>query len=187
MNNISFIGQNSHQGGVLAAKLMNLLIDDASHILIVRRKRKVNNHNAIENRVKGFLKFFEELNPNKLIHQIKINENSENENHNLTKTLLKNHLIKGIFVPSSIVNIVASYIKEFDLKDIKLIGYDLNSYSAEYIKDDIIDFLITQKPYDQGYKGVKVLADYLLLDKKPKTIYYSPIEIVTKENIDFYM
>lgn len=186
MNNISFIGQNSYQGGLLAAKLMSLITEKTSHLLIVRRKRKVNNHNAIEDRIKGFTDFVKKAHPDRTICQIRLKENNRNENDALTKVLLKDHLIKGIFVPSSFVNIVAKYLIKFDLKEIKLIGYDINNENTKYVKNETISFLITQKPFEQGYSGIKLLADYLLQGKKPKTIHYSPIEIITKENIDYY-
>ena len=186
MHNISFIGQNSYQGGVLAGKLMGLLIDETAQILIARKERKINNHNAIENRIKGFRDYFSENKSNSTIHQIEISGNDTRELDNLTKTLLKNHLIKGIFVPSSFVNTIAKYIRDFELQDIKLIGFDFNKESTTYLQKDIINFLITQKPFDQGYRGIKVLADYLLFDKKPEAFYYAPLKIITKENVDYY-
>ncbi len=188
LKNISFIGQNSYQGGLLAGKLMNLLVENTSEILIVKKKREMDNHSAIYYRVSGFKDYYKQNKHTVKIHQIEILSKNKNllKSNYLTKTLLKNHKIKGIFVPSSFVNIVANYLNEYELNEIKLIGYDINKTSETFVKNERINFLITQKPFEQGYKGIKVLADYLLLGKEPKLIYYSPIEIITKENIDFY-
>jgi len=184
LDNISFIGQDSYQGGAMGAKLMSLFIRDSFQVLIVRKKRKINNHYAIKNRIEGFIGFLKNTKKDIIINQLEIDDNDEK--HILIKTLRKTPLIKGVFVPSSFVNIVANYLNDNNLKDINLIGYDINEESSAHVKNGIIDFLITQKSHDQGYKGVKILADYLLLNKIPEAVYNSPIEIITKENIDYY-
>jgi LacI family transcriptional regulator len=68
-----------------------------------------------------------------------------------------------------------------------MIGYDLLENNIQYLKKGTIDFLISQKPASQGYKGVMNLFNTLVLKQPlpPKTPM--PIDLITKENVDFYL
>lgn len=44
---------------------------------------------------------------------------------------------------------------------ITMVGFDLLSATAGYIKDGVQSFTISQNPSEQGYQAVKVLADFL--------------------------
>ena len=48
-----------------------------------------------------------------------------------------------------------------------------------------ITFLISQKSFNQGYESVIYMSDFLLKNITPKKYIYSPIEIITKENLEF--
>lgn len=73
-----------------------------------------------------------------------------------------------------------------DIKDTLVIGYDLIPDNIKYLESGIISFLIGQRPEEQAYKAIKSLFDYTVLNKEIKKLNYSPIDIITKENIGFY-
>jgi LacI family transcriptional regulator len=72
------------------------------------------------------------------------------------------------------------------MKNILLIGYDFLQENIEYLKNDVIDFLICQKPQEQGYRGIMALYQNLVLDVAVEKSYFMPIDIITKENYIFY-
>ena len=45
--------------------------------------------------------------------------------------------------------------------------------------------MISQKSFNQGLKSVKIMADYLIQNIVPQEKIYSPLEIITKENLEF--
>ena len=49
-----------------------------------------------------------------------------------------------------------------------------------------IDFLICQKPERQGFVAANLLFDHLVKKEKVNRENYTPIDIITKENIDYY-
>ena len=49
-----------------------------------------------------------------------------------------------------------------------------------------ISFLIAQHAYMQGYYCVDTLFRAIVLKKKVTTVNYMPIELLMKENVDFY-
>ena len=65
-------------------------------------------------------------------------------------------------------------------------GYDMVAKNAECIKKGSISFLIAQHAYQQGYSCVDALFRTIVLKKKVQPVNYMPIELIMKENIDFY-
>jgi LacI family transcriptional regulator len=104
----------------------------------------------------------------------------DSEYNTLSKDMFKD--INSIFVPNSRVYIVAKFIKENNLKGIRVVGYDLLKNNLEYLNEGKIDFLINQKPEDQGYLGISHLYKKLVLKEEIKITNYIPLEIIVKEN-----
>ncbi|MEE9364440.1 MAG: substrate-binding domain-containing protein [Cellulophaga sp.] len=183
--NIAFIGQNSYQSGFLSGKILNLIMAEEEEVLLIKSRKSIDSHHAIDARVKGFLDYFKGKNSIRSIHFLNI------ENFDITESIkcitkeLENNQIKGIFVPSSYVYKVAEILQKTNLNSVKLLGYDVHSENTKYLKKETIDFLIDQEPFEQGYTGIKILFEYLLFQEIPKKIYNSPINIITAENLDF--
>jgi len=188
--NISFIGQNSYQSGFLSAKILKLILSDKDDILIIRFRKNIDHHESIQSRVNGFMDYFKSKDPSRIIRSLNLKSSATSEielnlSKNLNNELINDPLIKGIFVPSSYAHMAAQFIEGSEWKDIKLIGYDVHEKNIKYLKNESIDFLIDQEPFEQGYKGVEIIFEKLFFNKTPKKIYNSPINIVTKENVDY--
>ena len=67
-----------------------------------------------------------------------------------------------------------------------LVGYDLLFNNVELLKSGYVTHLIGQRPGLQGYCGVKALTDHIVFKKSRQKVKYMPIDILIKENIDFY-
>jgi LacI family transcriptional regulator len=68
----------------------------------------------------------------------------------------------------------------------KIVGYDLIPQNVKLLKEGKIDFLICQKPEVQGFQAIHLLFDFLVKKEKIKKENYTSIDLITKENIDFY-
>lgn len=93
----------------------------------------------------------------------------------------------SIFITGSKSYLIALYLEEKSLKSINLIGYDLLDMNVKYLKSDITKFLIGQRPEEQTYKGIKKLFEFLSLNKVPERLEYLPVDVVTSENVDFFL
>ncbi len=185
---VSFIGQDSKQSGYLAAKLMSLGYQTGSEILVVNISKQIANHRHILKRNKGFEDYYTDNPEIKVkIHTVNIENTSQNfVNQTLDDAFQRFVNINGIFVPSSRVYKVASYL--FKRKSsIRLIGYDLTEENIPFLENGTIDFLISQKPVEQGYQGIMALLSHLVLKKELKKSIYLPIDIITKENLNYYL
>lgn len=185
--NLSFIGQDSFNGGYLCGKMLDISIEPTQHLAIILSKNNIDNHRAIESRVEGFLNFFKQKGTEENIKKIYVERFNLTEVRKvLTNELIKDNLIKGLFIPSSASFIVAKFLDSVDLSNIHTVGFDAHQYNLEYLKKGTIDFVIDQNPFEQGYMGVKILFEYLLLKKSPEPKYNSPMIIVTKENLEYF-
>lgn len=189
LNNICFIGQNSFQSGYLAGKLFNWVLPDFSEILIIKIRRDVENNTSVNNRIKGFNSYFTKSLKEISTHSITIDIDKIKKKDVLNSILIeyfdKNPKTKGIFIPSSKSHYIAESIIEINRKDIEIGGFDTTTKNIEFLKNDTIDFIISQKPHQQGYDGVKKLFNYLINKKKLQKKYYLPIEVVFKENVSY--
>lgn len=188
-NNIAYVGQDSYTAGYIAGKLMKFNIPDASEILIIQSRYNITKNNAVSNRIEGFNNYFLKNNINYKVQTLKI-ENLKNSLE--TKGIINDYLnthpqIKGIFVPSSRIYIVVDCIEDSLLKNIELIGFDNTPQNTQCLLNDSVSFLISQKPFDQGYEAVRILSDFLIHNKIPNTKTHLPIDILIKENVKYNM
>ena len=164
---------------------MHLCLPEASAFLIIQSRDNVSDNNAISKRITGFDNYF-------ILNSIKVELLSlkiEDLNNSIDSKLqidsfLKLHSgIKGVFIPSSRISTIANCLSEDDLQKLKLIGFDNTPQNIECLKNDTVSFLISQKPFEQGYESVRIMADFLLKNKIPESKMYLPIDILTKENV----
>jgi LacI family transcriptional regulator len=73
------------------------------------------------------------------------------------------------------------------LKQTRLIGYDLLKANVDYLRKGIVTFLLAQRPEEQGYQGIITLFNHLAFKKEFNRVQYVPIDILTRENIDYYI
>lgn len=81
---------------------------------------------------------------------------------------------------------MAGYLQETGHHLEGLVGYDLLPKNVEYLKSGEVNYLIGQRPGLQGYCGVKALCDHVVFKRPVTGVKYMPIDILMKENINFY-
>lgn len=188
LNYLSYIGQDAIQSGYLAGKLMSLGFPADGEILVVNISRQIVNHRHIQKRNSGFENYYHD-HPELNVHINTINiENTDQDyiNRSLDKVFSSTGNIHGIFVPTSRVFKVAVYLNARK-KKVRLIGYDLIEENIPFLENETIDFLISQKPVDQGYYGIMALVNHLVLKKENRKNMFLPIDIITKENLNYYL
>ncbi len=186
---VAFVGQDSLQSGMVAARLMKYGSGSDGEILIINFIRDEGNQDHILKREEGFRKYYGELKTGTpVLRQLNIVETAGLDGREILRDaiLSPGTRVKGIFVTNSRVFRVARFLEENNAGDIILIGYDLLDENKHFLKNSTIDFLISQKPREQGYKSIMTLYHHLVLKKKVERNQYLPIDIITKENLEHY-
>jgi LacI family transcriptional regulator len=184
-NTKNFVGQDLFKSGRIAASLLKMLISKNSTIAIIHIDEDFNNATFMQEKEKGFRNYFSDA--KKGDYKIETYNLKQNNLNDKLEILFKTSLnVEGIFVTTSRVYKVAKFIKNKNLKNIKLIGYDLLDKNINYLNDDIINFLIHQNPKKQVYLGLTYLVEYFLFNKEIPKKSLLPIDIITSENIETY-
>ncbi|SHN14728.1 transcriptional regulator, LacI family [Cyclobacterium lianum] len=183
---LSYIGPPLFESGFLGARLCVLGMHRSDKVLFVTISREGSSYNY--SRIEAGFKFF--FFENDLHHEmIKLDIEDTERNSvfsNLEKAFSKYPDIEAIFVTNSRVFSVAQFLELKNYSKIHLVGYDFSQENQKYLKKGMINFLICHKPEEQGYKGLMSLYHHLALKLKVDQTYYMPIDIVTRENQDFY-
>jgi LacI family transcriptional regulator len=186
---LAYIGENTFQSGRVAGQLIDMVTPEKADILIVTIARNIRNVHHLTSRTEGFLSYFSKSGKNngrKIILNIP-DHSSDIVKKAIDDSLLANPGISSIFITGSRSHLIALCLENKRSKSIDLIGYDLLDSNVRYLKSGTTRFLIGQRPEEQTYKGIKKLFEYLSLHKIPDKIEYLPVDIVTSENVDFFL
>ncbi|MBC8006081.1 MAG: substrate-binding domain-containing protein [Verrucomicrobia bacterium] len=186
---LSYIGQDSFQSGTLAAKLLSYSIPENASILILHFAKGMDNLNHLVQREKGFYEYFKTHDPQSKRKLITLEIEDPRDPSfwgKMDEVMNTQEAVKGIFVTNSQVYHIAKYIEQTGRKGIRIIGHDLLKENIDYLKEGIVDFLICQRPEEQGYNSVYTLFDHVIQKKPVKTDNFTSIDIITKENVDYY-
>ncbi|MBO0590211.1 substrate-binding domain-containing protein [Cellulophaga sp. E16_2] len=186
-NNSSFIGQDSYMSGFLAGKLMQLSLKESNTIAVMQTRINLDNNHAIYNRIKGFEAYF--TSHNIQVNLINVNiidlDNVIELKDKLATMFAHNPDIQGVFVPNSRIFTFVAAIDLLKIKRMVLIGFDGTDKNVVCLEDENVAFLISQQPFKEGYEAIKMMVDFLIDKKELDARVYSPIEILTKENVRF--
>ncbi|TKB99192.1 LacI family DNA-binding transcriptional regulator [Pedobacter cryophilus] len=185
-NSLCYIGPNLYQSGYLAGHLISYLISEKQKILLVNISKEIDPHHHLLRKEEGFRAYFNVNHKENDLIKIDIKETDYLSVKQKIAEVLTQTSIDIIFVTNSRVSSVARYLEETGQSHIKLIGYDFLEENINYLKKNVIDFLICQKPQEQGYKGIMALYNFLVNSSAVDKQNYMPIDIITKENYKFY-
>jgi LacI family transcriptional regulator len=185
---LSFIGQDSHAGGRLAGRLMNLLTagqgSTAEAVLLMPDAD--NEH--LRQRASGFIELFQGSTRSLRI-AVESNHDLPALHAALGAAITPN--TAALYVIDASAHYSAEYLRlragsdGFKRQRPSLIGYDLVPENRLCLEAGEIDFLLTQRPDEQGYHGVNRLFRKLILDENPPDCIFTPIDIVTRENVAY--
>lgn len=95
--------------------------------------------------------------------------------------------IGGAVVFNTCAYIISDFMKRNNIKNVKLIGFDINTRNVNALKEGYISHLIAERPEYQGYMAIKAILEYLIYNKKPEVYNYTPIDIIINETVDFIL
>ena len=186
---LAFFGQDSHQSGYFAARMLMLLAGEEAHEIVIFRKinEGIVGSNQQERREIGFREYMKTYHPSCRIWELDLHAKRDSEDNLMMDSFFREHptLRNGITFNSK-AYIIGEYLHKQQMSDFHLMGYDLLQRNVECLKQGSIFFLIAQQPLLQGFNAIKTLCDYLIFKKEVPRDNFMPIDLLTKENIAFY-
>ena len=182
-----YIGQDSFQSGMLAGKLIKPSLSPHDKVLIIHIEKHHQSARHLKEKEKGFNAYFE---------QVGFPVDSESlifEDHSLDTVVNKLNPFfnqsappKGLFVTNSRSHLVAAALDHFGASCC-LVGFDLIEKNVAFLRQDKIRYLINQNPELQGFYAIINLVNKHIFKKRIEPKMYLPIDIVVKENVQYYL
>ena len=185
-----YLGQDSYQSGVLAAKLLDFGVEKGDAVMILHLEKGVYNSQHLVEKEEGFLQYFK----NHTIRNIQVVKTGFEDpaKQNAFKQFIWLQLksypnLKGFFVTTSKLHHLAKALDSLKVEGLKLVGFDLIEENLHYLNQGKIDFLINQNPLKQGYLGIVNIFKHLVHKKNVEAVQHLPLDVVMMENLDYYL
>jgi LacI family transcriptional regulator len=186
---LAFYGQDSFQSGYFAARMLMLIASREKEIMIMKQLK--NGHVGSKqqsNRETGFRHYMRDHFPEITITELNLPLGEKKELFNeLLETFFAEHPnVHHCITFNSKAHLVGEFLLRTNRRNIQIMGYDMVPKNAECVRQGSISFLIAQHAYMQGYDCVETLFQAIVLKKEVTPVNYMPIELLVKENIEFY-
>ncbi len=186
---LSFYGQDSFSSGYFAGKMLMYLAANEKKIMLMKQMKDGNVvSKQQENRETGFRHYMRDHYPDVEIVDLDLPLDVKREKYDgtLEKFFKENPEVHHCITFNSKAHLVGEFLQKTNRRNIQIMGYDMVKKNAECIRQGSISFLIAQHGYMQGFACVEALFEAIVLKKEVQPINYMPIELLSKENVDFY-
>ena len=186
---LSFFGQDSFSSGYFAARMLMMMAPREKEIMLMKQMRNGNvASKQQENRETGFRHYMRDHFPSVAIHEVNLSLDEKRERYdNILERFFKAHpQVHHCITFNSKAHLVGEFLQRTNRRDIQIMGYDMVPKNADCVRQGSISFLIAQHGYMQGYSCIETLFNAIVLKKVVEPVNYMPIELLTKENIDYY-
>lgn len=186
---LSFYGQDSFSSGYFAAKMLMLIALHEKEIMLMKitKDGKVISKQQA-NREVGFRHYMLDHFPNIEIIDLELPIEGTKKQYNviLEEFFTTHPQLHHCITLGSKAHIAGEFLLRTNRRNIQIMGYDMVGKNAECLRQGSISFLIAQHAYQQGFSCIDALFRAIVLKKKVQPVNYMPIELLTKENVEFY-
>lgn len=186
---LAFFGQDSFSSGYFAARMLMLIASKEKEILLL----KITKNGRVlskqqDNREVGFRHYMHDHFPHVKIISLELPIGCSRQLYDkmLEEFFVENPDIHHCITLGSKAHIMGDFLLRTNRRDVQIMGYDMVGKNAECLRQGSISFLIAQHAYQQGYSCIDTLFKAIVLKKKVHPVNYMPIELLSKENVDFY-
>ena len=185
---LAYFGTSSFDAGVVAARLLADRIPlDADIVVGSIIHRGEGGSNQGRYREMGFRDYLSKAGFRGRLLGASLRLDDEAYNRRVLDELLAaNPRTAGAVTFNSTCYILANYLRAAARTQVRLVGYDVIRRNREMLEAGIITALVAQRPAAQGYHGVMALCDRLVGGWHGVGDNLMPIDIVLKENVQFY-
>ena len=186
---LAFFGQDSFQSGYFAARMLMMIAHDEEEIMMMKQLKDGHiGSKQQNNRETGFRHYMHDHFPQIKITEVNLPlEDSREEYAYILETFFTKHPhVHHCITFNSKAHLVGEFLLRTNRRNVQIMGYDMVPNNAECVRQGSISFLIAQHAYMQGYACVETLFRAIVLRQEVTPVNYMPIELLTRENIDFY-
>lgn len=182
---VCHVGCDYIDSGRIAAQLMGTFVHGEGKVGIITFRDPVL---PIQQRIIGFRQAIAEYPHIELNGPHKLSRTGEDAYDFVRGYVRGEPGLKGLFVSYGILQDVARAVRDEGMQGrIHLVGFDLSREIAALIRHKVVDAVICQEPFDQGYYTMKILHQYLVEKTRPRqTIIHTRLEVVIRQNVQYF-
>ena len=186
---ICYIGQDSKQSGYLAAKLLMRVYHEGDELVFFLTGSKESPAEIqMQRRFEGFTTYLADHLNRLMMHDVILDKEDQDYNKQVLDEFFMHHPDARLGATfNSRVYSIGRYLEQHpEIKMKGVVGYDLLPDNVACLKQGTVDFLIGQRPGLQGFSGIMTLCNHVVFKLDVSPIHYMPIDLLMKENIDYY-
>ena len=188
-NPLAFYGPDSYTLGRIQARLLTESMDKGREVVMLRARR-VGDESSTPSIVRrnGFLSYVREFHPEMRVVDGAYDASSAEQSRAAFDELFGQHPdIGGIAVFNSRAYVISDDLRRHGLRGINLVGYGMIERNLTDLRNGYISFLLSERPDKQGYLAVRAILEYELFGKRCDRMNYTPVDILIRENVDYYL
>ncbi|MDR3342639.1 MAG: LacI family transcriptional regulator [Treponema sp.] len=175
------ICQDSFKGGYLAGRLMHLFAGSFHRPVAVLDPHGEDYH--IIRRRDGFLKYAAEQGIKTVVREYSGYKEPEISSEEIAGFFGDYPNLDGIFITNCMAHRVAEAVQRCGRTgDFILIGYDLIPKNLQFLKEDRINAIISQRPETQGREALLNLYRWIVLEQAISPRLEIPLDVYIREN-----
>lgn len=181
-----YIGQDGYKAGKVAGRLMGEFLGGQGNIVIFTSDGDSRQIFPFGTREDGFCHLMEQYYPQvKILERIETAENPEVMERETERVLKQYGELSGILITCGCVKNAGNILLEKKRQDLRLICYEDYQEIQQLMKAGVVNVTLASGLKGQGETALKVLADWIIYEKKPKRKHlYSDIHILVPENLE---
>lgn len=187
----SYMGMPMYKSGYLCASLLTercsaLEMDKVVIVRILRDKARQSDP-TVSRRV-GFHDFMAEHFPNCEILNVFIDPSEPGKIEETLSEFSKRHgPLRNVVMFNSRIHLISGYLSSNPLEGRRVIGFDNLDRNLAMLGEGLVDIIIAQHTEAQSLNAVRILSDYILMQKRPAIRdAYMHMDILTRLNLDNY-
>ena len=182
-----YIGNNSRESGRLGGEILGMMLGGTGNVSVIGNFAQ---SMPFLERFGGFFEHLQSVQSKmQFIPCIECQSDPALASKGLKDLLSSSPDIRGVFCVgySSTIG-AANALREIDRRDIRVVGYDVTTQTADAMREGWCDALLFQEPFEQGYQATRLLARHILENWMPNRIHlYLDTHVVLRSNLDSYL
>ena len=177
---LSYIGPDAYKSGRIGAQILANYIGKEGKAAIIS---DIEEHMQTYDRIRGFNDRIKEHYPSIHVTNLNIPINSPSYYEHV-KAILTKESYKGIFCTDANTSIVGETLRDLEIKDTAVVGFDISHEAAELMKQGYLKVIIEQNPYQFSYSALRMMFNYLYLGVVPEKTQHTGLSILTSECLE---
>ncbi len=185
---LAYFGMPMYQSGYLCADILTLGMPVKSvNIIRIARDKKGLSDPTLTRRT-GFVDYISEHFPECEIRNVFIDPKDRERRYRALDEMFRNTPSGHIAMFNSRIHLVAEYLRDNDIHDCRVVGFDVLEKNLAAMKDGYVQALIAQHSDQQAAAAIETVVDHALLHMPlSKRDNFTQMDILNRYNCDYYL